>query len=382
MEQLVESCTDDLWPFGTDKRMLYAIYAHFNTMMKQKSKLLNLPSPVQQRLKTICCDIKSLIQIVTGMTKITKDNLDFELSTIYKEINSSYAQRHRGSYTLNDNESDRDPPSKYPEKFSKPKSPKLSSKKRKKKKKRKRKKSQSVLIYDFEGCSPSEPSVSEPELNPIIIEDYRSDASITSDASTTSICSDATPKNLIPKNYKTRISRHRSLTYQIQHNNKTIVRHRPKPKPPIINICNITNKNNSKSISPTLKSTSAPPPIQFDFSMPNSVIEQPQISSFITSSFASSVSSIMQNNNYISPQSIDKFDINIIGSHSKDNIIENERIFALESQSESDAYVNDSIKIKNLKKKKSPPKAQIKKRTLPPTRRNTAPHVHVVNNNK
>ena len=66
MEQLVEHRTDNLWPFGNDKRMLSAIYAHFNTMIKKRDDV-DLSNPVVQKIQNVLLNLKSIIQIITGM---------------------------------------------------------------------------------------------------------------------------------------------------------------------------------------------------------------------------------------------------------------------------------------------------------------------------
>lgn len=188
MDHLTESAASQtLWPFGHDKRMLFAIHAHINTILKQQRKL-NIPGPVLLKLKTLCSTLMSLLNILTGMnTKST--TLDFELSSMFEALDDAVKQlpnHHMPSYS--ENRSTRSQTVHIP-------STKTKAKRRKNngKKKRKRRGSQHVVIYDLQHENPYDSPVSDLSesapvrpLNMHIIEDYKSDASILSDVSTVS----------------------------------------------------------------------------------------------------------------------------------------------------------------------------------------------------
>ena len=144
MHRLTEIPSGSLWPFGSDKRMLYAIYAHFNTMIK-KNKKVNMPLPILQKLNNICVEMKNLLQIITGM-QLNTNKLDFELSAMFNGMDESikYPQKRKKSFS---------------ESFQ---IVRKTTKHFSKKRRRKRKQSQCTLIYD----------PSSTELGSFIIDDY------------------------------------------------------------------------------------------------------------------------------------------------------------------------------------------------------------------
>merc|ERR1719474_999876 len=168
MDHLIESQTTKiLWPFGSDKRMLFSIHAHFNTMLK-KQHSLNLPGPVALKLRTLCSTLKSLLQILTGMTA-DQHHLDFELSSMFDALDialkhasplaptfdiNTVTQRSTRADTVPILQGD--------------------GQKQKKKRPRKRRKSQHAVIYDLN--MRDHPKSDDSALSAHIIEDYQPDA--------------------------------------------------------------------------------------------------------------------------------------------------------------------------------------------------------------
>ena len=148
MQQCIETPNEALWPFGSDKRMLYAIYAHFNTMIQKHTKV-NIPTPVLQKLNTICSEMKSLLQIITGM-QLKTQKLDFELSALFKEMDECI---------------------KCPQNCRKHN--RVSNKKAKKRERqRSRSRSHKASIYQCKHSDAFSPSMSKHELNSFVIDDY------------------------------------------------------------------------------------------------------------------------------------------------------------------------------------------------------------------
>ena len=254
MQQFTETPNKALWPFGSDKRMLYAIYAHFNTMIGKNAKI-NIPTPVLQKLNVICSEMKSLLQIITGM-QLKTQNLDFELSDLFNEMDECI---------------------KCPQNCRKHN--RVSKKKRERQRSRSR--SHKASIYQCKHSDAFSPSMSKHELNSFVIDDYIQNVPHSEASNTAKL---RNKMDLITIGKKKSVKK----TERIKPNRLLTINHRNKSKSVVAPQFSTTIQYESPSFSAIILNPTPSSYIDLDADL-----QSYRSTEQIVSSFASSISSII-----------------------------------------------------------------------------------------